>query len=130
MVVIGLWATREQSAQSAAVELHGKLDSALRDQSNSTAWYVGIGQTQVLPALAASEASHFSYQQGLMVVIGLWATREQSAQSAAVELHGKLDSALRDQKAYVECCFVDKRPRGMESLKIKTDALLRLLCIL
>ncbi|CAG8909757.1 unnamed protein product [Penicillium egyptiacum] len=33
-----------------------------------------------------------------MVVIGLWATREQSAQSAAVELHGKLDLALRDQK--------------------------------
>ncbi|CAG7942465.1 unnamed protein product [Penicillium nalgiovense] len=33
-----------------------------------------------------------------MVVIGLWATREQSAQSAAVELHGKLDSALRNQK--------------------------------
>ncbi|KAJ5154856.1 uncharacterized protein N7500_010295 [Penicillium coprophilum] len=33
-----------------------------------------------------------------MIVIGLWATREQSAQSAAVELHGKLDLALRDQK--------------------------------
>ncbi|KAJ5245424.1 hypothetical protein N7489_005520 [Penicillium chrysogenum] len=33
-----------------------------------------------------------------MVVIGLWATREQPAQSAAVELHGKLDLALRDQK--------------------------------
>ncbi|KAJ6137255.1 hypothetical protein N7471_003741 [Penicillium samsonianum] len=33
-----------------------------------------------------------------MVVIGLWATREQSAQSVAVELHSKLDLALRDQK--------------------------------
>ncbi|KAJ5519800.1 hypothetical protein N7463_000253 [Penicillium fimorum] len=33
-----------------------------------------------------------------MVVIGLWATREQSTQSAAVELHGKLDLALGDQK--------------------------------
>ncbi|KAJ5970324.1 uncharacterized protein N7479_000242 [Penicillium vulpinum] len=33
-----------------------------------------------------------------MVVIGLWATRKQSAQSAAVELHGKLDLALRDQQ--------------------------------
>lgn len=33
MVVIGLWATKEQSAQSAAVELHSKLDLALRDQT-------------------------------------------------------------------------------------------------
>ncbi|KAJ5211075.1 hypothetical protein N7491_010892 [Penicillium cf. griseofulvum] len=33
-----------------------------------------------------------------MVVIGMWATREESAQLAAVELHGKLDLALRDQK--------------------------------
>ncbi|KOS36944.1 hypothetical protein ACN38_g12286 [Penicillium nordicum] len=33
-----------------------------------------------------------------MIVIGLWATREPSAQSAAVELHGKLDLALRDQR--------------------------------
>lgn len=33
-----------------------------------------------------------------MVVIGLWARGEQSAQSAAVELHGKLDSAIRDQR--------------------------------
>ncbi|CAI7671785.1 unnamed protein product [Penicillium discolor] len=33
-----------------------------------------------------------------MIVIGLWVTREPSAQSAAVELHGKLDLALRDQR--------------------------------
>ncbi|KAJ5407359.1 hypothetical protein N7465_008643 [Penicillium sp. CMV-2018d] len=33
-----------------------------------------------------------------MIVIGLWATREPPAQSAAVELHGKLDLALRDQR--------------------------------
>lgn len=33
-----------------------------------------------------------------MIVIGLWATREPSSQSAAVELHGKLDLALRDQR--------------------------------
>ena len=33
-----------------------------------------------------------------MIVIGLWVTKEPSAQSAAVELHGKLDLALRDQR--------------------------------
>lgn len=35
-----------------------------------------------------------------MVVIGLWARGGQRAQSAAVELHGKLDSAIRDQKVH------------------------------
>ena len=32
---------------------------------NRIAWYIAIGQTQVLPAPGASEASHFSYQSGL-----------------------------------------------------------------
>jgi hypothetical protein len=33
-----------------------------------------------------------------MVVIGMWSTREQSAQSAAMELHGKLELAIQDQR--------------------------------
>ncbi|KAJ5774715.1 hypothetical protein N7457_009611 [Penicillium paradoxum] len=33
-----------------------------------------------------------------MIVIGLWARGDQPAQSAAVELHGKLDSAIQDQR--------------------------------
>jgi hypothetical protein len=33
-----------------------------------------------------------------MIVIGLWTSGEQSAQTAAVELHDRLDLAIRDQK--------------------------------
>lgn len=33
-----------------------------------------------------------------MTVIGLWASGEPNAQSAAVEIHGKLDLAIHDQK--------------------------------
>ncbi|KAJ5548347.1 hypothetical protein N7513_005581 [Penicillium frequentans] len=33
-----------------------------------------------------------------MVVIGMWASGEESAKSAAVELHDKIDLAIRDQK--------------------------------
>lgn len=33
-----------------------------------------------------------------MVVIGMWASGEESAKSAAVELHDKIDLAIRDQR--------------------------------
>lgn len=33
-----------------------------------------------------------------MMVIGMWVSGGQSAQSAAMELHDKLDSAIRDQR--------------------------------
>ena len=42
-----------------------------------------------------------------MVVIGLWARGGESAQSAAVELHGKLNSAIRDQRV----CGANLTPR-------------------
>ncbi|KAJ5409341.1 uncharacterized protein N7487_003700 [Penicillium crustosum] len=60
MIVIGLWVTKEPSAQSAAVELHGKLDLALRDQrekwdasvapgaSGSCAWPIAMYQAILL----------------------------------------------------------------------------------
>ncbi|PYH88661.1 hypothetical protein BO71DRAFT_423529 [Aspergillus ellipticus CBS 707.79] len=38
-----------------------------------------------------------------MVVIGLWASGKQPAQSAAVALHDKLDLAIRDQKVEGAC---------------------------
>ena len=41
MTVIGMWTSREQSARSAAVELHEKLDDAVRDQSVCQATLVG-----------------------------------------------------------------------------------------
>ncbi|KAJ5151305.1 uncharacterized protein N7482_010557 [Penicillium canariense] len=42
-----------------------------------------------------------------IVVIGLWASGGESAQSAAVELHGKLDLAIRDQKEKWDVSEVD-----------------------
>jgi hypothetical protein len=48
-----------------------------------------------------------------MLVIGLWIKGGQSAQSAAVELHSKLNRAIQDQKARghnsipLHVCFAD-----------------------
>ncbi|GFG10586.1 hypothetical protein IFM5058_05001 [Aspergillus udagawae] len=38
MVAIGMWTSKESSAQSAAVELHNKLDFAIRDQRLKAKW--------------------------------------------------------------------------------------------